>query len=95
MIEEVNIGDDGWSGSLAVNLAGSSAQGVALPTLEGLPAARQPVGMVLGRASEGTEAGAGVDATTLDRLKADGVGAIISGSATKDGRTVTFDAVLP
>lgn len=94
VIEEVNIGDGGWSGSLAVDLAAAGTQGVSLPTLEGLPAQRLDIGMVLGRADDTTEAAEGVDSATLDRLKSKTIGAIISGSATKDGRTVTFDFEL-
>lgn len=91
VLEAVELGSGGWSGSLAVDMASAGAQGVALPTIEGLPAERIDVGFTFGAATEATEAGDGVDAATLDRLKAEGLSALVAGRATKDGRTVTFE----
>jgi hypothetical protein len=91
IIDAVEIGGGGWSGSLAVDLAATGNQGVALPLIEDLPAKRLDVGFTFAAATAATEAGEGVDAATLARLQAEGLSALIAGRAQKGGRTVTFE----
>lgn len=81
-----------FAGPVAVDLAADDGAAQPLATLEALPATRLDVGFELQVATEGTAGTAA--AADVAKMAAEGWSVLVSGQASKDGRTVTFELGL-